>query len=287
MIPAASSDLITALKASLASSPAGWLVTDVSESSGTRIGSVTPVHVGGDPNAALINVNVTSSTTVITQIDLAASPLRIAVGAVAPMALTYLSVWIDGSFSAGQVLADGAALTTSDSALDTTIRGLASTFLAAKDTSLKNALNAGPVSPSTDPLLIPSGLLTALKATLADSDAGWEARSYNQNVNRGANNTVTTMVIISLSSAMFDANGNDVPYVRLISGSSAPGQFSYTATFDSLGNLIDANVQIDATMWRTGLDSALNTTVLALGSAFLTAQNTSLTAAFTAGPVAG
>lgn len=249
-MPNASAGFITAIKASLANVSAGWAVTSVHETSTVRVSSVS----GSDGSTSSA-----SSTKAITTIALKAN---------APaLSLVYRTSYVDGSFSEAWIQIDGASLRTTDSALNTTIMGLATAYCSARDTALTTILNATP----TDPLAIPSDLKAALLETLADSDAGWTVQSRAEQVIRaGDGHRLVTVSLISTT-------------VRAAVGSRIPANVTYLVKLGLGGQVVEATVMIGATAWRT-TDATLHSTIMALGDAFVTAKRTAFTASFELGP---
>lgn len=276
----ASAGLITALKASLANSGHGWTVASVSETSDTRLsavsvsGSVSTAQVPSDGvNPPTVNVTGSTSssnasiTTVKTTIDLVATGLPIASSSAAQMKMTYQSVAVDGSFSYGVIVWTGKQYKTTDAALNTTITGLASTWQSAGDTALKDLLNAGAASNTHGVVSIPSGLLNAVKASLAGTAAGWEVRGRHAAALADGSTQVTVIVhsatgIVQLT----DTNGD----THLV-----PTTISYLYTVDAAGSLTDATLMMQGAGWRT-TDSTLFATLKTMGETWLTAQGTTL-----------
>lgn len=295
----ASGTLISALKSSLADSTAGWAVTAVQETSATRLsdvsGSVTgETHgettgsISGSTSGSIVagagdvtgsttgsvtgyvtgsvsgSTSSTSTTVVKTAVTLAAAGIPAAVGAPTSLALAYTSIWTDGAFSGGVIQWQGAELASADAVLDSTIRTLASTYVAGRDTALAAVLGAGPQAG----LSIPADLLAAIKTSLADTAAGWHVRSHVVNPIGPATDRQVQHTI-GLGSELLR-----IP----VAGNLMRGQLTYIATVSALGALIEARVLLNGAEWRS-TDTALNSTILAAASDFTSAQATTVTGA--------
>lgn len=269
-MPNASAGLIAALKASLANSAAGWAVTSVRETSTVRVASVTG-SVAGSASGTISEGSgtLTGSTTGSTNSTSSTKEITtIALKATAPaLSLIYETSYVDGAFTEAWIQIDGASLRTTDSALNTTIMGLATAYCSARDTALTTVLNATPA----DPLAIPSDLRTALLATLGDFGDGWSVQSRSEQVVRaGDGHRLVTVSLISTT-------------VRAAVGSRIPANVTYLVKLGLGGQVVEATVMIGATAWRT-TDATLHTTIMALGDAFVTAKQSALTASFELGP---
>lgn len=264
MIPNASGTLISTLKTSLANSSAGWMVIAVREAKGSRIGGITKTTGTPVGDAEYLrDVTLTSSTTVITEIELSARALVQAVGGAPGLDLKYISVWIDGAFSQGLIESAGGTFASSDSALDTTMRSLASTFIAARDTTLKDALAAGPQTGGGE--YIDAATLAGIKTSLADIDAGWAVTSRNVvRYDREAQISVTLQA----------AN------IAMPPGTTLRAQLCYSVRLLG-GQLVEANVAVRGGQWRT-VDAALHTAIMALADAFADDQGDMLADVFAA-----
>lgn len=236
--------MVTALKDSLANSAHAWVVASVTD---------TDVPTG----LTAVDDNLVLATSQVRTITLRATGLSVDSGSSVPLILAYDSVWTSGAYVRGDFRAGGGQWRTTDSALDTTIRALAATFLSDRDTRLIAALGA-----STYPDTLPSNVLTALKASLADSSAGWNVRHVVK---------VPNGIGIEVSVTLVAAEP------RIPAGTSLPAQVSYTASLNPKGDLLEARVLISGSHWRVK-DAALHTTIMTLATAFQTAQQAAIVA---------
>jgi hypothetical protein len=241
MPTSASANLITALKNSLADANAGWVVRSVTE--------VRLVSNVADGNASLAVEQI---------IDLEAVALGLRLG--------FVSVAVGGVFREAFIRAGGGEWRTTDAALNTTVTGLASTFLTAKDTVLKDILNAGPNerAASTD-------LIDALTASIEDESHGWTVRSRIENSSPHG-----TQIAVSLGTLLVKT----IPAVGVL---PIPTQFAYLADVDQAGALISARLLFSGAEWRAR-DAGLHTAIMALADAYLETQNAALVASLEAGP---
>lgn len=250
----ASGGLVTALKSSLADSNDGWSVVQVIDTS-AQSSYVT------DADERIFLTYDTRSVT------MKAAALTIDVDSSSPMVLTYLSIWSNGVFYEGRIVANGGEWRTTDSALDTTVRALAATHLSTRDTRLTAALNA---SASTVDV-IPSDVLTAIKASLADTAMEWEVRHVVivPQTTPGAIGGVSDYLEVSTTLVSSVA--------RIPAGTSLPAQIGYVARLDTKRVLIESRVMISGATWRTR-DSALHTTIMTMAAAFQTEQQAAIVA---------
>jgi hypothetical protein len=177
-----------------------------------------------------------------------------------------VSVAVGGVFSEAFIRAGGGEWRTTDAALNTTVTGLASTFLTAKDTVLKDILNAGPNerAASTD-------LIDALTASIEDESHGWTVRSRIENSSPHG-----TQIAVSLGTLLVKT----IPAVGVL---PIPTQFAYLADVDQAGALISARLLFSGAEWRAR-DAGLHTAIMALADAYLETQNAALVASLEAGP---
>lgn len=245
----ASANLVTALKNSLADPDAGWVVRSVTET--RRVSSTTGTVASGEGT-------ISTSQAVEQIIDLEAVALGLRLG--------FVSVAVGGVFSEAFVRSGGGEWRTTDAALNTTVTGLASTFLAAKDTVLKDLLNAGPNDRSA-----PNDLVAALIASIEDETHGWAVRSRVENASPHG-----TQLAVSLGTALVKAP----PSVGVL---PVPVQFAYLADVDSAGALISARLLFSGAEWRSR-NTDLHDAVMTLADAYVTAQDAALTAALESGP---
>lgn len=311
----ASAGFITALKATLADGTAGWAVKSVTETSATRVASVSGsvsgstsggggggTITGGEGSVSLGSVSgsvsgstsSTATTRVTTTVTLEAANKRLASSAVTPMRFSYAALKDDGSFSSAVIRIDGAELTTTDSALNTTINTLVATFQAAKDTALTTAFGVASVTSSADPLAVPTDLLTAVKASLANADHDWLVQGRSEQllprpptVTTGDGRPQTrkhiTVSLISRVTRVATTDGSIgaiVSGVVIPAGSQIPGTVTYMAQIDEEGALAEAQIMVGASLWRT-TDSALHSQIIALGDTFLSARHSSIVTALT------
>lgn len=110
-------------------------------------------------------------------------------------------------------------------------------------------------------------LLTALIASLANSDHGWRASAAVQDPA-----TSPTLVTVSLMTSK----------LRVAVGSNVPLQLAYMATLSG-GALVDAKIIMNGVQYRS-TSATLHTAIMALANAYLCAQDTALTASIVYGP---
>lgn len=154
MPTSASGGLVTALKTSLADATHGWAVTAVEDAGASEQQIVSVAQhtetlldaYGGSAPLRTTTFDVSSTAGQSLKITVQAAHLLAAAGATSLLTIAYTSRWVNGVYSSGLIDTNGAQLTTSDAALDTTLRALATAFLSAKDTALTAALGAGPAS---------------------------------------------------------------------------------------------------------------------------------------------
>ena len=129
-----------------------------------------------------------------------------------------------------------------------------------------------------------AGLVTALKASLADVDALWCVTSVTETT-RMATATGTIAAgdgAVTTSQRIETRVSLPSPAVRASTVSPSPLRFDYVQV--KLGGVYsEAHLVVNGTTLRT-TDAALDTTVMALASAYTAAQDTALTAALEAGP---
>lgn len=131
-----------------------------------------------------------------------------------------------------------------------------------------------------------AGLVTALKASLADAAALWsvtaiaEAVAVSSVAGTIADGAGTVAATQRLETRIALAS----PKVRAASGSPAPLRLDYVQV-KVAGVYSEAHIIANGLVLRT-TDAALDTTVMGLAAAYTSAQDTALTAALDAGPAA-
>lgn len=299
----ASAGFITALKASLANGSAGWAVKSVTETSATRLSNVAGILAatsggggtitGGEGTIAAVSgaggsVAAAATTRVTTTVTLEAANMRLSGSAVTPMRFVYSAIKDDGVFASAVIRLDGSELTTTDSALNSTINTLVTAFQAAKDTALTTALGTSPVSAGSDALAVPSDLLIAVKASLANSDHDWLVQGRSEQLlprpptvqdGSGRPETRTCITVSLISRVTRDADTLAiVTGVVIPSDSNIPGTVTYMAQIDEQGALAEAQIMVGASLWRT-TDSALHSQIIALGDTFMTTRHSDIVTA--------
>lgn len=242
----ASTELITALKASLADASKGWAVQRVSES--RSVASLSVSGGGGSISSGYGEIaEATGSSTerVRSKVELVAGAI---IHGAEPMRLVYSEVKVAGSFSEAFVDIGGGELRSTDTDLNTTIMGMAAAFLAAHDAAMIAALGA------SDPLDLPDVIADGMVATLADAAAQWRCTSSMPMAIRGGG----VMRSVSLFSAVLRIGG-------------APTNIQYMEETAIDGTLITAQVMSGGRNWRTR-HAGLRAAIQALGNAFAAAR---------------
>jgi hypothetical protein len=182
---------------------------------------------------------------------------------------TTLTVSGSSALTDATVTIDGATWHTTDAALNTAVNTLVTAYLTARDAAIVAAFGAG-LAPA-DPRTIGSDMLTALKASLADTANGWTVRSRVQHTS-GANKTVT----VALGSMAVKV----APILSSNPDAAIPAAFVYSASLDKFGALLSATIIMNGADWVT-TDSALHSTIMSMAAAYVTAQGAAITTAVT------
>lgn len=157
-----------------------------------------------------------------------------------------------------------------------------------------------------------AGLIAALKASLADSDAGWTVRRVSEEkwlASVTGSTAAVTGTVAAVSGTITGGNGSvtggggsvtggsgstssaaavrttvemSAPSLRAGVGSRAALALTYVSVAVA-GSFSEAFIRANGAEFRS-TDSALDTTVQVLATAFLAAADTALTAALVAGP---
>lgn len=117
-----------------------------------------------------------------------------------------------------------------------------------------------------------ANLVTALKNSLADSDAGWVVRAATSTKRPSGGSTyderTTVLSAVSLRSGTASRSEMRITFIGIYGGDP---------------DFVEAFIRANGGEWRT-TDSALASTIQTLRTAFLTAQDTALKDALNAGP---
>jgi hypothetical protein len=197
-----------------------------------------------------------------------AVPLGLKSGASQELRVTFVSVKVGGVFDHIDIVYAGGRLRSTDSTLNSKVTTKASAFVSSADADLLATLNAGVQSPSSATMIVAADLLTALKASLADSDAGWYVRSKTQHTD-AATGVKTLSVCLTTMDVKFSPATGTLPI---------PASFVYQATINAQGALVIAYLMLNGAQWRTS-DSALHTAVMTLADAYQTTQSTQIATA--------
>lgn len=279
----ASTGLITALTTSLADETAGWTVKRVTEDKGVSavtgstsgtIAAVSGTITGGDGSVTggggSVTGSTSSTTAVRTIVELFAPSLRSGVGSRTPLSLTYISVAVGGSFSEAFIRCNGAEFRSTDGDLDDDVLALVATFLAAQDTALTAAINAG--AQDDDGTELSAAMLSALTTSLGTQSHGWYCRSRVETPVHGG-----MQMTVALASRA-------TKYAPTTGLRAVPAQLVYIADISAAGSLVAARLMFSGAEWKSR-DASLHAAVLALAEAYTAAQDTAITAALAAGPV--
>ncbi len=128
-----------------------------------------------------------------------------------------------------------------------------------------------------------AGLIAAVKASLADATKGWTVRgvretkalsSVSVSGGGGTIDSTTGGTVASVSSASTESIRTRVDLLSAITHGAEPMRMAYTEVRVG-GTFSEALIEVDGGELRS-TDTALNTTVMTMASAFLTAHDASL-----------
>lgn len=275
MLPTASATLVTNLTNSLANANHRWVVVRVEErrwrqaSTGTNLRTVAKYNVNTstvDGNENLLEPVFVEA--VETTIRLVGTKVRRTAGEAAMLGLDYLSVWLAGVFSYGECrFSDGTAYRHTTAGLDTAIRTMALALMTTRQTPLESTTSSGDAS--ADPIAMPSDLLTALLASLANATHQWKALSANRIT---ANGVTTFNVQLAARSEL-----------KMKVGGVTPAGLMYRAELNAAGTIIEAIVYLGGNGYRT-FSTDLHTAITTLAATIVSSTTTNLTASLNAGP---
>ncbi len=254
----ASSGLVTALKSSLANAAASWCVVGIAETT-ALVGVAGTIAEGAG--------TITTTTRTETRVFLASPKVRAASDSPSPLRIEYVSIKLGGSYSDGHIVANGVHLRTTDAALDATVLALAGAYATAQDAALRAALTDGPSAAPSG--VMPSAVVSALAARIADVDAGWGVQSRTDFV-LPSGRTIT--VVMSSLDVTFAAVMASAPDMRV------PAVVTYSATLSAAGSLIDAVIIANGTGLRAA-DALLHAAVMALADDWLSDQQSDIASA--------
>lgn len=255
MAQAISAPLLAAIKASIADSDKAWAVLDVRETKGVAAvtGTVTGSASGGGTifsgNGAVSLSGTTTGSTSSTErertdVSLIAGAVILGAG---PMRMRYSEMKVAGVFTEALVEIDGTEYRSTDSALNTTVMGMATTWLTDRDEPLLDALDLEAV----DPMALPDDIAASLIASLADADNDWRITSSTRTQFYGGAGGVLRAI------SMFS------PVVR-VGGRPTALTMSEQTTRD--GMLITSEIMVNGKTYRTR-DDDLREAILAKGDA--------------------
>lgn len=248
----ASAGLVAALKASLADAADGWVVQSVSETL-TEAESYNLLETESGYNMVSSSVSKT-----VTSVTMVGSALTADPDSAIQMLLTYQSVVTNDLFQFGYIVSNGAMWKTTDGALDTAVRSKMTSFLSAMDTRLTSALSSAPATVD----VLPSDMLAAIEASLADPNAQWALR------------TVVKMPFgLGQEISMSLVSGT----ARVPVGTSLPAQIGYVARVDAKATLLESRILMSGASWRS-TDTGLHSTLMAMAAAFQAAQKSAIIA---------